>query len=136
MKKSMGTAYILLVLVGVFGVHRFYLGKTFTGILFLLTFGFFGWGILADLFLIPGIVNKINGTPEQKITLKEVIKENSEKWETDKAELKKSFNNIKITNEDRKEIKKQWNRSSTTLKVVGLISWGTLLVITIGAIAS
>lgn len=43
-------AWVLLVLVGVFGVHRFYLGKVITGILYLLTFGLLGFGWLFDLF--------------------------------------------------------------------------------------
>ena len=43
---------ILAIFGGVFGVHRFYEGKIFTGILFLLTFGFFGIGLFVDILLI------------------------------------------------------------------------------------
>jgi TM2 domain-containing membrane protein YozV len=41
-------AWILLTFLGVLGIHRFYMGKIFTGILYLLTVGLFGIGILYD----------------------------------------------------------------------------------------
>jgi TM2 domain-containing membrane protein YozV len=58
--KSVGVAYVLLVLFGSLGVHRFYLRQHFTGVLFILTFGFFGLGVLIDLFLIPSNVRQVN----------------------------------------------------------------------------
>jgi len=39
----------LLVLFGIFGAHRFYLGKIGTGLLYLLTAGLFGFGIIYDV---------------------------------------------------------------------------------------
>lgn len=42
-------AWVLLVFLGVFGVHRMYMGKWLTGILYLLTLGLFGLGWLYDL---------------------------------------------------------------------------------------
>ena len=79
--KSTGMAYLLLVLAGVFGVHRFYLNKPLTGILFLLTFGFGGFGILLDLLLIPSMVEAINGKVEGKPTktMEEKVKETEAK---------------------------------------------------------
>lgn len=41
-------AWILLTFVGIFGIHRFYMGKVFTGILYLCTGGLFLIGILYD----------------------------------------------------------------------------------------
>ncbi|MEN9203525.1 MAG: TM2 domain-containing protein [Thermostichus sp. DG_1_6_bins_120] len=60
--KSVGTAYALwcLGLFGACGIHRLYAGKTFTGILWLLTFGLLGIGQLIDLFLIPGMIEDYN----------------------------------------------------------------------------
>ncbi|MDY0165419.1 MAG: TM2 domain-containing protein [Thermoguttaceae bacterium] len=53
-------AWLLLTFLGVFGIHRFYMGKWFTGILYLLTGGLFGIGLLYDLWTVNGQVNEIN----------------------------------------------------------------------------
>ena len=46
------TALLLCLLLGGIGAHRFYVGKGFTGFLYLITFGVFGVGWLIDLILI------------------------------------------------------------------------------------
>lgn len=46
------TAFFLCLMLGTWGAHRFYVGKTATGILWLLTFGLFGIGYLVDLVVI------------------------------------------------------------------------------------
>ncbi|MEG1777499.1 MAG: TM2 domain-containing protein [Angelakisella sp.] len=50
--KHKWVAFFLCLLFGMFGVHRFYVGKVGTGILYLLTLGFLGIGIALDLFMI------------------------------------------------------------------------------------
>ena len=42
------------------GLHRFYLGRWLTGIIWLLTGGLLWIGTIVDLFLIPGMVDRAN----------------------------------------------------------------------------
>ena len=53
-------AWILLTFLGVFGIHRFYLGKVITGIIYLLTLGLFGLGILYDFLTLNGQIAEKN----------------------------------------------------------------------------
>lgn len=48
--KSKPVAYVLCIFLGWLGVHRFYVGKIGTGILYALTMGLFGVGWFLDLF--------------------------------------------------------------------------------------
>ncbi len=50
--KSRLAAALLAWFLGVFGVHRFYVGKVGTGILMLVTLGFFGIWTLIDFIVI------------------------------------------------------------------------------------
>lgn len=75
-KKSIGVAYLLWFFVGYLGGHRFYVGKTGTAIIQLITsivgactamigvglfvIGLVGIWILIDAFLLPGIVRSHN----------------------------------------------------------------------------
>ena len=50
--KSRLVALLLCIFLGEFGIHRFYVGKIGSGILFILTVGWFGLGWLIDLIRI------------------------------------------------------------------------------------
>lgn len=60
--RSVGAAYGLwaLCIVGIAGVHRFYMGKWVSGLIWLFTWGLLGVGSLIDLILIPGMVERRN----------------------------------------------------------------------------
>lgn len=64
--KSKFVAYILWFFLGFFSVHRFYLGKIGSGILWLLTGQWFGIGWIIDLFLISGMVDNYNNKKQIK----------------------------------------------------------------------
>ncbi|WP_438984450.1 NINE protein [Aequoribacter sp.] len=53
-------AWILLTFLGIFGVHRFYMGKIFTGLLYLFTGGLFLLGWLYDLYTLNEQITQEN----------------------------------------------------------------------------
>jgi TM2 domain-containing membrane protein YozV len=53
-------AWILLTFVGVLGIHRFYLGKWGTGILYLVTLGLFGIGLIYDFWTLNSQISELN----------------------------------------------------------------------------
>ena len=59
---SSGIAYLwwMLGFFGICGIHRFYLGNPVSGLIWLFTFGLFGFGQFIDLFLIPGMAQQRN----------------------------------------------------------------------------
>ena len=54
-------AWILLTFLGAFGVHRFYMGKWGTGLIYLFTGGLLGIGILYDYWTLNSQVSELNG---------------------------------------------------------------------------
>ena len=53
-------AWILLTFLGLFGIHRFYMRKWVSGIVYLLSGGIFGLGYLYDLWTLNDQVSLIN----------------------------------------------------------------------------
>ena len=53
-------AWLLLTFLGLFGVHRLYMGKWLTGIVYLLTLGLFGLGYLYDYWTLNGQIAALN----------------------------------------------------------------------------
>ena len=53
-------AWILLTFLGLFGVHRMYMGKWLTGILYLLTGGLLGVGYIYDYWTLNDQLSELN----------------------------------------------------------------------------
>ena len=59
-EKEIWVTYLLWFFFGLFGVHKFYLGRFGWGILYLLTGGLFMIGWIVDIFTIPSQVRRYN----------------------------------------------------------------------------
>ena len=55
-----GASWLLLFFAGFLGCHRFYLGRWKSGLLYALTLGLLGLGVLHDLFVLNGMVSEKN----------------------------------------------------------------------------
>ncbi len=70
--KSKLVAFLLWFFLGWLSMHRFYVGKIGSGILYLLTGQLLGIGWIVDLFLIGGMVETCNNKKEIKDLKREV----------------------------------------------------------------
>lgn len=59
-EKSYTLAWILLTFLGIFGIHRFYLGKWLSGVLYALTGGVFLIGVVYDFWTLNQQVQEVN----------------------------------------------------------------------------
>ena len=57
-------AWILLTFLGLFGIHRFYQGKWISGILYLVSGGLFGIGIIYDFWTLNEQISLVNNGME------------------------------------------------------------------------
>lgn len=57
---SYNLSWILLTFLGVFGIHRFYMGKVFTGLLYLCTGGLLFVGVLYDFLTLNEQLSEVN----------------------------------------------------------------------------
>lgn len=59
-ERDLVEAYILCLFLGWFGGHRFYFRQPGLGVLYFLTFGIFGLGVIADMIRMPYMVQRYN----------------------------------------------------------------------------
>ncbi|QPJ61179.1 MAG: TM2 domain-containing protein [Candidatus Nitronauta litoralis] len=65
---SYSTAWILLTFLGVFGIHRFYIGKWGTGIIYLLTGGLLLIGVIYDFWNLNKQISEIHAEEAAGVT--------------------------------------------------------------------
>lgn len=58
MRVSLIEAYLLMIVLGMFGAHHFYLKRPRWGLLYFFTFGLLGAGWLIDIFRLPVLVSR------------------------------------------------------------------------------
>lgn len=55
-------SWLLLTFLGFFGIHRMYMGKWITGLIYLCTVGLFGFGYIYDFWTLNDQISLINGS--------------------------------------------------------------------------
>lgn len=109
-EKSYGITLLLSIFLGFLGIHRFYVGKKVTGVIYLLTFGGFTIGWIIDIILVV-----IGRFPDKK---RHIIRFpfRSRKQPDVRNNLLKEYETIKNTESDRKgqtgQVRKQIENES------------------------
>ena len=62
-RKNYTVSWLLLTFLGIFGAHRFYLGKWVTGIIYFFTGGLLLIGYLYDMWTLNRQISEVNRTP-------------------------------------------------------------------------
>ncbi|MFW2366879.1 MAG: NINE protein [Desulforhopalus sp.] len=65
-KIDFNLAWLLLAFLGLFGIHRMYMGKWITGLVYLCTVGLFGLGYIYDLWTLNDQISIINGQSKDR----------------------------------------------------------------------
>lgn len=55
--------WLLLTFTGLLGIHRMYMGKWISGLIYLVTVGLFGLGYIYDLWTLNEQISELNSTP-------------------------------------------------------------------------
>jgi len=61
-KLDYNIAWLLLTFLGLFGVHRLYMGKWLSGLLYLFTLGIFGIGYIYDFWTLNDQITVLNAS--------------------------------------------------------------------------
>jgi TM2 domain-containing membrane protein YozV len=64
-KVDFNLSWLLLTFLGFFGIHRMYMGKWITGLIYLCTVGLFGLGYIYDFWTLNDQITLINGSEEK-----------------------------------------------------------------------
>jgi TM2 domain-containing membrane protein YozV len=88
-RKSIRRAYLLwtLGIFGCLGLHRFYLRKRKTAVVWMFTLGLFGFGALADLIYLKWLVKRYNMIQKLNELQKELLY--TEQWREELARKQK-----------------------------------------------
>ena len=70
--KDFNIAWVLITFLGYLGIHRMYMGKWFTGLLYLLTLGLFYLGVIYDYWTLNEQLSEINEQSDRKISQRTV----------------------------------------------------------------
>ncbi len=63
-KVDFNVSWLLLTFLGFFGIHRMYMGKWITGLVYLCTVGLFGLGYIYDFWTLNDQITLINGSED------------------------------------------------------------------------
>ena len=61
-KIDFNVCWLLLTFLGLFGIHRMYMGKWITGLIYLCTGGLLGFGYIYDFWTLNDQISLINGS--------------------------------------------------------------------------
>ena len=64
-KVDFNLSWLLLTFLGFLGIHRMYMGKWITGLIYLCTVGLFGLGYIYDFWTLNDQITLINGSEDK-----------------------------------------------------------------------